>query len=148
MSKVSNVFYERHMQANIPTVNLSFITLKYEKPMAVYSITFCLLYSVWHPNPHCFIAITKAAARGWKDLLLPHPLHTQPCRGEGAGVDHSEALEICLIKTLVTLQLSPKAHWKLHFYWTPLKQKSFLSYGKWITWNKRGREVNDFEQEL
>jgi hypothetical protein len=29
-----------------------------------------------NPNPHCFIAITKATACGWKEPLLPHPLHS------------------------------------------------------------------------
>jgi hypothetical protein len=36
------------------------------------------------------------------------------------------ALEIFLIKTWVTLQLLSKAHWKLHLYWKPRKQKKFL----------------------
>jgi hypothetical protein len=35
------------------------------------------------PIPLCFIAITKTAAGGWKDPILPHP-HAQP--GGGGGV--------------------------------------------------------------
>jgi hypothetical protein len=34
-----------------------------------------------NPNPHCFMAIAKAAAIGGKDPVLPHPLHAQPCWG-------------------------------------------------------------------
>jgi hypothetical protein len=51
--------------------------------------SFCLFWSTLatiNPNPNCFIAITKATACGWKEPLLPHPLHStaQPCeRGEG-----------------------------------------------------------------
>jgi hypothetical protein len=37
-----------------------------------------------NPNPHCFIAITKAAARGSKYPLLPQT-PAQPCGG-GGGV--------------------------------------------------------------
>jgi hypothetical protein len=37
------------------------------------------------PNPHCFIALTKATACGWKEPLLPHPLHSL-CGGRGRGV--------------------------------------------------------------
>jgi hypothetical protein len=36
---------------------------------------FTLCYEV-NSNPHCFIAITKAADRGGKDPLLPQPMHT------------------------------------------------------------------------
>jgi hypothetical protein len=55
---------------------------------------FCILYCVANnsmkevlyinPNPHCFIAITKATACGWKEPLLPHPLHS-PVRARGKG---------------------------------------------------------------
>jgi hypothetical protein len=65
-----------------------------------------------NPNPHCFIAITKATARGWKEPLLPHPLHS-PVRGKGDA--SSMALKICFIKTWVTLKWSSKACWKWHF---------------------------------
>jgi hypothetical protein len=80
-----------------------------------------------NPNPHCFIVITKAAACGWKDPLLPHPLHS-PVRGKGKGGDSSMALKICLIKTWVTLKLSSKAYWKWHFYGKRLKLKSLFRY--------------------
>jgi hypothetical protein len=40
--------------------------------------------SALHPNPHCFIAITKATACGWKEPLLPNPLYS-PVRGRGKG---------------------------------------------------------------
>jgi hypothetical protein len=41
----------------------------------------------FNPNPHFFIAITKATACGSKQPLLPNPLHSaQPCwRGRGKG---------------------------------------------------------------
>jgi hypothetical protein len=42
--------------------------------------------SMFNPNPHCFIVITKVTACGWKEPLLPHPLHSaQPYWGEGEG---------------------------------------------------------------
>jgi hypothetical protein len=37
------------------------------------------------PNPHCFIAITKATACGWKEPLLPNPC-TDLWGGGGRGV--------------------------------------------------------------
>jgi hypothetical protein len=49
--------------------------------------------------------------RGWKNALLPH-------RGS------FPVGKICLIKTWVTHPLTSKAHWKWHFYWKPMKQKS------------------------
>jgi hypothetical protein len=70
--------------------------------------------SPFNPNPHCFIAITNATACGWKEPLLPRPLHS-PVRGRGKGGARSTALKICLIKTWVTLKLSSKAYWKWHF---------------------------------
>jgi hypothetical protein len=36
----------------------------------------------FNPNPHCFIALTKATACGCKKPLLPHPLHS-PVGGKG-----------------------------------------------------------------
>jgi hypothetical protein len=65
----------------------------------------------FNPNPHCFIAITKATACGCKKPLLPHPLRTA-LWGEGGCYWTSTALKICFIKTWVTLKLSSKAHWK------------------------------------
>jgi hypothetical protein len=38
-----------------------------------------------NPNPHCFIAITKATACGGKKPLLPHPL-LSPVGGRGKEV--------------------------------------------------------------
>jgi hypothetical protein len=55
----------------------------------------------FNPNPHCFIAITKATACDWKEPLLPHPLHN-PVRGRGKGGVSSRALNICLIKMSYT----------------------------------------------
>jgi hypothetical protein len=38
----------------------------------------------FNPNPHCFKTITKATACGWKEPVLPHPLHsTVGWRGRG-----------------------------------------------------------------
>jgi hypothetical protein len=82
---------------------------------------------MFNPNPHCFIAITKATACGWKEPLLPHPLHSS-VGGRGEEVASFAALKICLIKTLFALKLSSKAHWNLRFYVKPLKQKSLLRY--------------------
>jgi hypothetical protein len=82
----------------------------------------------FNPTPHCFIAITKATACGWKEPLLPHPLHS-PVRGRGKGGASSTTLKICLIKTWVTLKLSSKAFWKLHFnenLWNKKVCKAFL----------------------
>jgi hypothetical protein len=70
--------------------------------------------NLFNPNPYCFIAITKAAASGWKDPLLTHPLHS-PVGGRGKGGASSRAQKICLIKTWVTLKLSSKACWKWSF---------------------------------
>jgi hypothetical protein len=81
---------------------------------------------MFNPNPHCFIAITKATACGLKEPLLPHPLHS-PVRGRGKRGASYTALKICLIKTWVTLKLSSKAYWKWHFKWKPLKLKSLLT---------------------
>jgi hypothetical protein len=68
-----------------------------------------------NPNPHCFIAITKATACGWKEPLLPHPLHTvQPCEGEWEGGGGASSTDL-LNKMWVTLKLSSKAYWKWHF---------------------------------
>jgi hypothetical protein len=67
-----------------------------------------------NPNPHSFIAITKATACGWKEPLLPHPLHS-PVSWRGKGDASSTALKICVIKMWVTLKLSSKAHRKWHF---------------------------------
>jgi hypothetical protein len=64
----------------------------------------------FNTNTHCFIAITKATACGWKELLLSHPLHS-PVRGRGKGGASSPALKICLVKTWVALKLSSKANW-------------------------------------
>jgi hypothetical protein len=63
---------------------------------------------LFNPNPHCFIAKTKATACGRKKPLLPHPLHSP----EGGGGATFTALKIYLIKMWVTLKLSSKAHWK------------------------------------
>jgi hypothetical protein len=87
----------------------------------------CIYQLFFHPTPHCFIAITKAPACGWKEPLLPHPLH-DPVRGRGKGGASSTALKICLIKTWVTLKWSSKAYWKWPFWWKPLKQKSLLRF--------------------
>jgi hypothetical protein len=38
-----------------------------------------------YPNLHYFIAITKATACGWKEPVLPHPLHS-PVGGRGRGL--------------------------------------------------------------
>jgi hypothetical protein len=48
----------------------------------------CFQYESMNPNPHCFIATAKATACGWKEPLLPHPLHTvhNPVGGGGRGV--------------------------------------------------------------
>jgi hypothetical protein len=48
-----------------------------------------------NPNPHCFIAITKATACGFKKQLPPHPLHS-PVRVRGKGGASSTALKIFL----------------------------------------------------
>jgi hypothetical protein len=47
-----------------------------------------IIEPVFHPNPHCFIAITKATACGWKEPL-------NPLWGEGEGSATSKALKIC-----------------------------------------------------
>jgi hypothetical protein len=65
--------------------------------------------------------ITKATASGWKEPLLPHPLHS-PVGGAGEGGAFSTAFKICLIKTWVTLQFSSKSPWNLRFYVKPLKK--------------------------
>jgi hypothetical protein len=39
----------------------------------------------FHPNPHSFIGITKATACGWKELLIPHPLHSPMGWGGGTS---------------------------------------------------------------
>jgi hypothetical protein len=80
-----------------------------------------------NPNSHCFIAIAKATACGWKEPLLPHPRHSH-VKGRGKGGASSTALKICLLKTWVTLKLSSKTYWKLHFKWKPMKQKSLLRF--------------------
>jgi hypothetical protein len=80
-----------------------------------------------NPNPHCFKAITKATACGWKELLLSHPLPST-VGVEGEGDTCCAALKICLVKTWVTFKLSSKANGKLCFCVKPCKPNSLLRY--------------------
>jgi hypothetical protein len=86
-----------------------------------------------NPNPHYFIAITKATACGWKEPLLPLPLHS-PVRGRGKGVlNSSTALKICLIKTWVTLKLSQNI--KMTFLMKTSETKKFFARHFWFKKN-------------
>jgi hypothetical protein len=55
--------------------------------------------AMFNPNPHCFIAITKATACGWKKATTTPP-PAQPYGGRGKGGATCTTLKICLIKTL------------------------------------------------
>jgi hypothetical protein len=61
---------------------------------------------------------------GWKEPLLPHPLHSTV----GGGGRLLRSLKICLIKTQFKLKLSSIEHWNLRFDVKLLKQKSLLRY--------------------
>jgi hypothetical protein len=78
-----------------------------------------------NPNPHGFKAINKFTALGWKEPVLPNPLHSTL----GGGGCFSAALKICLIKkTWITLRLSSKAQWKWRFNRKSMLQNSLLRY--------------------
>jgi hypothetical protein len=42
----------------------------------IHETRWIMFYFLFNPNPHCFIAISKAKACGWKEPLLPHPHHS------------------------------------------------------------------------
>jgi hypothetical protein len=104
------------------TYEISIVVTCYHIPVIIFPTFICFVYLLYkyidieklilNPNPHCFIAITKATASGWKEPLLPQPLHS-PVGGRGKG--GPTALKICSIKTWVTHKLSPEAYWKWHF---------------------------------
>jgi hypothetical protein len=83
-------------------------------------------WTVLNPNPHFFIAITKAAAREWKDPLLPHPLHTaQPCGGKGAGGCFLWSPEELLNKNGRCTKINIKSTWKMTFLLKTSATKKF-----------------------
>jgi hypothetical protein len=73
-------------------LNIYYILRTSRLPLEHHGIRMLFNYCAWcifkkcplnfNPNPHCFIAITKATACGWKEPLLPHPLQG-PVRGRG-----------------------------------------------------------------
>jgi hypothetical protein len=81
-----------------------------------------LIYIHFNPNPHWFKAITKLTASGWKEPLLPHPLHsTVGGAGEGGCFLCSpEDKNVIYNHTFIL--------------WKTLKQKSLLRYFARLFW--------------
>jgi hypothetical protein len=76
--------------------------------LCLFWIPFYIILPVFgNPCTHCFKAITKLTASGWKEPFPPHPMY---CTVGGGAF--SAALKICLIKAWLTFILLTKAHWK------------------------------------